>query len=427
MDPGQLNAEQKRFIAEALKRRRPDDVPQLQKLRQSEDERLRMLGRDPWADHAALDSLPQRLKHGDKIKFAIVGAGFGGLLAAVRLLQQGFTSDQIRIVEAAGGVGGVWYWNRFPGLHCDNESYVYLPLLEETGYMPRKKYVSGTEIRQYAAEIVRQWGLEDCIVYRTQLKHLQWEDTTNTWAADLEQTRGSGGSEKHTLSINAEFVFLTIGMFIEPQAPNIPDLASFEGQMLHTARWDYSITGGSKDETFPALDKLQEKRVGVIGTAATTIQVVPELAKYAREVFVFQRTPASIHARNQRDTDPTDWKEHIAAEKGWHQRRIENFAAHLSAGAPLDHLDLVNDELSRMKTTRALWGGEGFACRPCYDGRDYAPCPHNGCVEQVTPEMVLGEVERLLRCVRDGEQRLPEVKTPAHTALVRLAAAEVIR
>lgn len=232
---------------------------------------------------------------------------------------------------------------RYPGLHCDVESYVYLPLLEDTGYMPRQKYISGAEIRSYLVSLAKQYGLEDQIMYRTEVNGLQWSDDERAWKVDMTVGRGQGGRERSHLWANAEFVFFATGLFPMPQAPKLPGLSGFQGSMFHTARWDYEATGGSSEEPFPALEKLKGKRVGIIGTGATAIQVVPQVAKYASDLYVFQRTPSAVSVRNQKDTDPEEWRDKIAAKKGWHVHRMENFAIHLAKGAPDDHENLVGD------------------------------------------------------------------------------------
>jgi hypothetical protein len=104
--------EQQKFMAEAAKRRRPDGMSQFQELHYSDNHRLRHLADDLFADHEALDKLEPPFQSGDQIKFLILGAGMGGILNAVRLVQAGFAPDQIRIVDVAGGIGGTWYWNR---------------------------------------------------------------------------------------------------------------------------------------------------------------------------------------------------------------------------------------------------------------------------------------------------------------------------
>ena len=130
--------------------------------------------------------------------------------------------------------------------------------------------------------------------------------------------------------------------------------------MFHTSRWNYDVTGGSSDVAFPEMEKLKGKRVGIIGTGATAIQVVPQLAKYAKELFVFQRTPSQVNARGQCDTDPTEWRDEIAAKSGWQKERLENLAEHLSGHKALGEDDLVNDEWSRLEAYCALIGSNRF-------------------------------------------------------------------
>ncbi|KAI0129109.1 hypothetical protein BJ170DRAFT_360437 [Xylariales sp. AK1849] len=350
-----------KFRDEAAKRVRTDGMAQYQELHHSDNDRLRHLVDDPFADHAALDQLIPPVKSGDRVKFLVTGAGMGGILNAVRLIQAGFSVEQICIVEVAGGIGGTWYWNRYPGLHCDVEAYVYLPLLEEMGYMPSKKYASGLEIRSHLIEVARKFGLEDRILYRTQVNGLQWDDSIHGWRADMTTGRGEGGLEISPLWLNANFVIMTTGLFPRPQVPKLPGLSGFEGEMFHTARWDYGISGGTSDTPFPILNKLKGKRVGIIGTGATAIQVIPEVAKFAKELVVFQRTPSQVNIRDQHDTDLGEWREKIAAKPGWQRARMENLAQCISSGgAPLEHENLVGDQWSKLQAFCAIVGSDRF-------------------------------------------------------------------
>ncbi|KAI2618418.1 FAD/NAD(P)-binding domain-containing protein [Hypoxylon sp. NC1633] len=353
---------QEKYAAEAAKRIRPDGIAQYQTLSESDSDRLRHLVDDIWADHTALDAQTPPLAPGDCPKFLIVGAGLGGIVAAVRLIQAGFSADQIRIVETAGGVGGTWYWNRYPGLHCDVEAYVYMPLLEETGFMPSNKYAPGVEIRNYLKDVVKRWNLEDKILFRTQLDKLEWDDGARVWKADLTTGRGPRGANKSTLAVKAEFVSLTAGLLSRPQVPKLSGVGieGFKGDVFHTSLWNYDVTGGSSEEAFPDLSKLKDKRVGILGTGATAIQVVPCLAQYAKEVYVFQRTPSSVYPRGQKLTDPEEWKTKIASKPGWQSARIENLAAHLSNNAPPGVPDLVNDAWSNQPAYAALIGDADF-------------------------------------------------------------------
>lgn len=114
---------EQKYIVEAAKRRRPEGTKQFEQLHFSDNDRLRSLADDPWADHAKLNTLPLPFIDGDRVKFLITGAGMGGVIMAIKLIKSGFSTKQIMIVEAAGGVGGTWYWNRYPGLHCK----IYVP------------------------------------------------------------------------------------------------------------------------------------------------------------------------------------------------------------------------------------------------------------------------------------------------------------
>ena len=359
-----LKSIEEKYTIEAQKRLRPEGADQFQDVQKSDSTRIRRFAQDTWADHATLDAqllASPALKTGDRTKFLIAGAGIGGIVSAVRLILAGFDVSQIRLVETAGGVGGTWYWNRYPGLHCDVESYVYMPLLEEMGYMPSEKYTSGVEIRKYLNQVVQRYQLEDKILFRTKLERIQWDDQNDLWKADLATTRGSEGSQVTVNSaVEAEFVILTAGYLSRPQVPKLDgaSLDVFGGDMFHTARWDYSITGGSDQEPFPSLDKLRGKKVGVIGTGATAIQVMPCLAKYADELFVFQRTPSAVYSRGQRTTDPTEWKTKIAGSPGWQKNRMENMSAHMARGAPPGSVDLVNDEWTRQQAYAGVVGDQ---------------------------------------------------------------------
>ncbi|KAH8733197.1 hypothetical protein GQ44DRAFT_821410 [Phaeosphaeriaceae sp. PMI808] len=349
---------EQRYFLEAEKRKRKEGASQFESIQLSKNERLHSLIDDPWADHAALDELPIPIDDGGRAKFLIVGAGIGGIVAAVKLIQNGFTADQIVILDVAGGLGGTWYWNRYPGLHCDTESYIYMPLLEETGYVPKQKYSSHAEIRSYLEQLVERFDLGGRVLFRTRITGLEWNENSKTWTAGLERSYGPKGKEKKKLIVHAEFAILASGVLARPQVPRTPGLAEFGGPMFHTSRWNYGITGGSGNDVFPDLEKLRGTRVGIIGTGATAVQAVPELAKYAKELFVFQRTPSQVGTRGQCDTDPMEWEKKIAAKPGWQRERMNNFAE-CTSDHPQEE-DLVNDEWSKLKAYSAYVGSKSF-------------------------------------------------------------------
>jgi cyclohexanone monooxygenase len=223
------------------------------------------------------------------------------------------------MLDVASDFGGTWYWNRYPGLRCDVESYIYLPLLEETGYVPTERYTRGSEILAYLKQLGRHFDLYDRALFQTKVTGMTWDEPHARWIVETSQ------GDK----IRARFVTTQSGIFGRPQLPGIPGIDDFAGCMFHSARWNYDYTGGDTDG---GLDKLSDKRVGIIGTGTTALQVVPELAAAAKELTVFQRTPTAVGVR---DNGPTDIEWFTSQPAGWHRERIESFNA-LSNGETLE-------------------------------------------------------------------------------------------
>jgi len=244
----------------------------------------------------------------EELDVAILGAGFGGILAGHYLAKQGITN--FRNIDHAGDFGGVWYWNRYPGIQCDNESYCYLPLLEETGFMPSRRFAPGPEIMGYCRLIAEKYGFADRGLFHTLITSLKWDDSIQRWR--IATDRGD--------DIRARFVIMGCGVLNMPKLPGINGIARFRGKMFHTSRWEYDYTGGSCDA--PVLDKLRDKKVAIVGTGATAIQAVPILAKCAKHLYVVQRTPSCVDERPNPPTDQ-DWLKTL--KPGWQKERIANF------------------------------------------------------------------------------------------------------
>jgi cyclohexanone monooxygenase len=259
----------------------------------------------------------------DEVDVVIVGGGFGGLLAGARLREAGVAD--IRVIEKGGDFGGTWYWNRYPGAMCDVESYIYLPLLEEIGYIPKEKYTHAPEILAHSQAIGRHYGLYDNACFQTEVTGMEWDDETARWIVTTNR-----GDE-----MRARFVCMANGPLHRPKLPAILGIESFEGHTFHTSRWDYDYTGGTSDG---GLEQLRGKRIGIIGTGATAVQCVPHLGETAEQLFVFQRTPSSIDVRNNRSTDP-EWAQDLGP--GWQKRRMDNFNTLVSGGFEAE--DMVND------------------------------------------------------------------------------------
>jgi cation diffusion facilitator CzcD-associated flavoprotein CzcO len=259
----------------------------------------------------------------DEVDALVIGGGFGGLMAAARLREAGL--ERIRIVEKGGDFGGTWYWNRYPGAQCDIESYIYLPLLEETGYIPKEKYSFAAEIRAHARRIGETFDLYRDALFQTEIKDLRWQEAEKRWL--VSTSRGD--------AIKARYVVMSNGPLNRPKLPGIPGIESFKGHSFHTSRWDYGYTGGDSSGN---LTGLADKRVAIIGTGATAIQSVPHLGRAAKHLYVFQRTPSSVDLRGNRPTDP-DWAASLTP--GWQKRRMENFNILVSGGQQDE--DLVSD------------------------------------------------------------------------------------
>ena len=265
----------------------------------------------------------------EELDVVINGGGFGGMLAAVRLQEAGITN--FRIIEKAGDFGGTWYWNRYPGAQCDVEGYLYLPLLEETGYIPKERYSFAPEIFAHAQRIGKHFNLYGKACFQTRIKEALWDDETGRWTVTTD--RGD--------VFKTRFVIMSSGPLNRPKLPGISGIEKFKGHTFHTSRWDYDYTGG---DTTGGLHKLRDKRVGIIGTGATAIQCIPHLGENARQLYVFQRTPSSVDERNNTPTDPA-WAKKL--KPGWQEYRNRNFTA------LLDGVQLEKDEV-RDKWTSPL-------------------------------------------------------------------------
>ena len=305
----------KKYAEERDKRIRADGNDQYIEIKDQwdhylEDPYVEKQGREPVMDHVSV---------------AFIGGGFSGLVTGARCVENGVTD--VRIIEKGGDFGGTWYWNRYPGAMCDTAAMIYLPMLEETGHMPTKKYAYAPEILQQCQRIGETYDLYDNALFHTQVTDLTWDEGKHVWR--IRTNRGD--------DFTAQFVGMGTGPLHVPKLPGIPGIDSFKGHSFHTSRWDYDYTGGSSDGA--PLAKLRGKKVAIIGTGATSVQCVPALSEGAETLYVFQRTPSSVDVRANEDIDP-EWFNEIATE-GWQMRWIENFTAN-QTGHPAE-VDLVKD------------------------------------------------------------------------------------
>jgi len=300
----------------------PDELAK--KYRLERDKRLRQDGNEQYQEVSGefsyfvedpyLDEEIEREPLEDEVEVLIVGGGFGGMLAAARLREAGI--DDFRIIEKGGDFGGTWYWNRYPGASCDIEAYIYFPLLEETGFVPKQKYTNAAETLEYCHIICDKYKLYDNACLQTEVQATVWNEAEGRWL--VTTNRGD--------KIRARYVVHSNGPLNRPKLPAIKGINDYKGHTFHTSRWDYAYTGG---DTSGNLSNLKDKRVAVIGTGATAIQCVPHLGAAAETLFVFQRTPSSVDVRNNKATDP-EWIS--TQEPGWHNERRNNFETLLTGG-----------------------------------------------------------------------------------------------
>jgi cyclohexanone monooxygenase len=241
----------------------------------------------------------------DECEILVVGAGFAGLLLWYKLRAAGL--HDVRFCEKGGDIGGTWYWNRYPGIACDVESYSYLPLLEEMEYIPTMKFASGFEILEYCQSMARKVGFYEHCLFHTTVEQTAWDESTGRWTVVTD--RGD--------KMRARYVVLANGILTTPKLARIDGMEGFQGSAFHTSRWDYNVD-------------LEGKRVGIIGTGATAVQVIPEIAKVVKQLYVFQRTPSTIDVRDQRSTTQQEI-ETWSKQPGWARARRERLAT-ISSG-----------------------------------------------------------------------------------------------
>jgi len=412
-----------RYEQERLARLRPDGDAQYRELAGV----YRDFDADPWVEPGFVRD-PIR----EDTDVLIVGAGFGGMTTAAFLRKHGV--DRFRIIDKAGDFGGTWYWNRYPGCMCDVESYCYLPLLEESGYMPKHKYSHASEIFEYCQRLARTYDMYPAALFRTEVTDMVWDRGSHRW--QVTTTRDD--------RISARFVVICGGVLHKAKLPGIPGIETFEGHSFHTSRWDYGYTGGGPEEP---MDRLADKVVAIVGTGATAVQAVPKLAEAAKQLYVFQRTPSAVSPRNQRETDP-EWFAQMSSKPGWQLERIANFVAMTTGLQPpvdmvgdgwtalfridpkqppanedearaLELLDFqlmegirarVDEIIEDPATAEALKPWYKVSCkRPCFHD-DYLPAfnrpnvtlvdTHGRGVDRITPKgLVVGDTEHAVDCI----------------------------
>ena len=330
-DPDELR---ERYRVERDKRLRPDGSEQYQEMTGDFTH---------YVDDPHIGKKIEREPLTDEMDVIVIGGGFGGLITGARLKESGI--ERVRIIEKGGDFGGTWYWNRYPGAACDVESYIYLPLCEELGFVPKEKYTHAPEILEHSHNIGEKYDLYKDACFQTEVTGLEWDEQQSNWIVRTNRND----------AMRARFVAMSNGPLNRPKLPAMKGISDFKGHTFHTSRWDYAYTGGGPEG---GLDKLSDKRIGVIGTGATAVQCVPHLGAGAKELFVFQRTPSSIDVRDNRPTDP-EWA--AGLKPGSQKARMENFNT-LTSGGIVEE-DLIQDgwtEIIRNLISMANYRGKGL-------------------------------------------------------------------
>jgi cation diffusion facilitator CzcD-associated flavoprotein CzcO len=287
------------------------------------------------------------------IDVLVIGTGLSGIICAAELAKAGVTD--ILQIDSAGGFGGTWYWNRYPGVRCDTESYIYMPLLEDTGTIPTDQYATGEEISEQFERVARMYDLDRKALFQTRVTSMRWDEDASRWI--VETNRGD--------LLGARFVIPATGRTHRLKLPGIPGVETFQGHSFHTGRWDYTYTGGGPSGE---LVNLRDKRVAIIGTGATAVQCIPFLAEDCRELYVVQRTPTAVAERSFAPTVP-DFAEGL--EPGWQFRRSVSFESLVNFEAMLKsvtHEEAMTDEgwasvwvFRRSTANRRLRSSRGYS------------------------------------------------------------------
>lgn len=214
------------------------------------------------------------------LRIAIIGAGLGGIAAAIKLQAAGY--QNVQIFDKNDRIGGTWAENTYPGCQCDVPVSLYQFSFAQSVNWTRL-FPFAHEIQAYAEEIVDRYGIRSQLHLKTTIETAEWDDTNNCW-----HLKTQNGEE-----ITAEVLIGALGQLNRPQYPEIEGRESFLGASMHSARWDHSVN-------------FEGKRVGVIGCAASAVQLIPELGKVASSLSVFQRSPNWLLPRNDRPVPPEE-------------------------------------------------------------------------------------------------------------------------
>ena len=321
--------------------------------------------------------------HVQRSKILIVGSGFGGLGMAIRLKQQGI--DDFKIIERATEVGGTWRDNTYPGVACDVPSHLYSFSFIKNPYWSRI-FPQGAEIQRYLVQCCDQEQIRPYIDFNTALEKAHWNTAQRIW--EIQTSQGA---------YQAEFLITATGHLADEHLPDIPGLAQFQGQVMHSARWNHQVD-------------LADQHVVVVGSGASAIQLVPEVAKLAKNLTVLQRSAPYILPRPDRPYSETEKQlfrkdpESMAAlrhslfwdnEFNFAQRR--NLKSHIQR-VKKSCLQFLKQQIDDAELQRKLTPHYEPGCKRVLLSNTYYPTflqPHvtleDSALAEVTPECVISQ------------------------------------
>jgi len=308
----------------------------------------------------------------------VVGGGFGGLYMLHRLRQLGFSA---RVIEAGGGIGGTWYWNRYPGARCDIESleysYQFSPELQRE-WRWTERFATQPEILRYIEHVADRFDLRRDVQLDTRVTAARFDDATSAWTVETERGR-----------VTARFCIMATGCLSSTNIPAFPGRETFAGATYHTGRWPHEgvdFTG---------------KRVAVIGTGSSAIQSIPLIAEEAAHLTVFQRTPAYTIPAHNGPIDPDFLHEVMDDYAGF---RARNAALPFGANFPLNDvmaIEATPEERERQYEARWQRGGLGFITA-------YGDLLLNRDANDTAADFVRGKIREIVRDPAVAEKLSPK-------------------
>ena len=273
----------------------------------------------------------------DKVDALIIGAGFSGMYLLKKLRDE--LGLDAKIVEAGKGVGGTWYWNRYPGARCDSDSYIYCYTFDKAllqDWQWSERYPEQPEILRYLEHCADRFDIKKDCVFENRVTAAHYDEAENRWTVETDQGR----------TFSAKYVCAAIGSLSATNVPGFKGLESFKGKWYHTSRWPHD----GVDFTM--------KRVGVIGVGATAVQAIPVIAQQAKQLTVFQRTPNyCVPARNGK-VDPEVWKTRKASYDQIRENLQKSFFGFEMDFIPKSVVEASPEE--REATFQKMWDEGGF-------------------------------------------------------------------